>query len=147
VVVGYPVFPEAIPGTGIVSLEVAGKFPVPEFDVVQVGTIRILAPDHTHIGDVDMVIPQAVQAVVAIMVCVGNNQAMQVILVTRFDTVVGPVIRNRKGLRADGTLYRRFQQGRCNRHVCGEIVALPAGCQQQYQAGVKNQFIDRLQRV
>ena len=77
-----------------------------------------------------MVIPQAVQAVVAIMVRVGNNQAMQVIEVMGLDTVVSPVILNRKGLCADGALYRWFQQGRSDRHVFGEIVALPAGCYQ-----------------
>lgn len=68
VIVRDLVFPEAFPGNGVTGTVIAGELAVPETEPVQVDTIGIVTPDNADIGNIEMIVPEPMQAVVAVMV-------------------------------------------------------------------------------
>ena len=118
-----------LPGDGIAGAVIAGELAVPEIESIQVNVAGILAPDDADIGDIEVVVPQAVQAVVAVMVAVGDDDAAKIVAKARLDPVLRAVAGNVERLLFHRRLPRLSLDPVFKRHRFRELVAVPAGHQ------------------
>jgi len=135
VIVGKLIHVEGVPRSLIASLYVAGKYAVPEIDLVQPRVARVAAPDDTDVEHVEVVIRQPMHAAVVVVVTVRNNYPGDVVGVLGFHAILDVVEENVESFLARRRLCRLVGEFRHVVDVSRQLVSIPERHEQPDEAG------------
>ena len=133
---------EVFPCDLIARLDVAGKDPVPETDILQPIVVRVVTPDHTDVEHVQVVVRERVHATVSLVVAVGHDHPGNVVLVLRLYPVRHSVEHQLERAPLRAFLYGLVGELGNKIDRPGDFIAIPPGYEQPDEAHGDDDFVE-----